>query len=1287
MIDALSTTGNLDDRPLGAWNFDRVTLEWLWKLISLSFPEYIMEMLTTLMKKCSGETFRTVSENGEETVPPPPFSSFTMEEMAVSRADANILSLTLLLRMLHKFLMLDEMFAIWHAHSPVAENVFSGSESLSQYIPAGTVLTLVNLDSFVPSLMRTMLAILQRVPASNLTSIHSARSFVEHSLIILFGLLQSSDHSVSILHSYSEFYKWIRTITLRVPSKEIRQASSRRILECFSLMLLRCRDSVEISSRKASRVYLFHFFFHSLMKATHPGYDGSLGGQFPQLIKTGLASPSTMQDFRTNKALLGPERYQNAEELYDLLAGILTLRSRPEILNAIRIGSFEDVCGTSELLESAKNFQFEWVLEEHLCYLFVEKLFTHRSKESFHSAEADGTLIGILRMLIVLGYSSMNCQVLLGKIRYTTTRSRSTDMMGLIAFLFFHCLFPQCLPQDPSNMSIVMGLCQTPNSRHLAYALLLNLAGSNKDNLSQLVDVLTTTFSPLPDVSFKAKKRRRRLWEYDPTSLVKAPGTSLGLVNQGATCYMNSFLQQLYHVKGFSNTLLSIDCDVSESDNAGVLFELQVLFGYLRYSQKSYCDTISFCKSFKDYDGEPVKLGEQKDVYEFATMLFDKLEMNLDCKALLGKFFGGKLVWQIISTESSYRSEREEPFFILTAEVKDKESLEDSLELYVAGEMLTGDNKIEDSTGKKVDALRRCAIRQLPDVLFIHLKRFEFDLETMNRRKLNDFMTFPEELNMLPYTEEGIRLTENRRTAQNDDSENQIDEIEQDAEPRTESIGESAAPAPEIKIPVMREASYYHYRLKGIVAHTGAIDSGHYYSFIREDTDNTWMEYNDSSVLCFDAESIPGECFGGPATKNSGAGLPQLKQYNAYILVYERRPEDISQSSPKKTRKDPLKPLSFDPLGEDELADAETEKIIVEVEKTRARSESMTNDCGEEISNSGKNLFGGYSLGISEQVMGAVWSENTSFLLDRTRFHVDYFLFHWKLLELPLIGDILEEITAREEVSKANEAGKLILEEFHLIQSLAPKNILSKVTISCLEVFVEIFSRARAQLCLPDFIEKLEDIVMRDVSGSSAEAILLLLSRDPNSFYPSMQSSQSPSHSLHSPSNSSHDLSALSSKASIETKVSSLLLTIFLDCPHTRTISLLTRLINWCIKILRPKHSPKYLEKVSSAVVNDGAKIEDSNDGVFRSQLEKTPVELHRENEEKWQNCEQYASCVVRLIGKLLLLVDYFQADDLFEYTGRILPFFVVIDIRIRSCFRSIDEVCVFGRGRKGCDD
>ncbi|CAM9745405.1 unnamed protein product, partial [Ectocarpus sp. 12 AP-2014] len=278
----------------------------------------------------------------------------------------------------------------------------------------------------------------------------------------------------------------------------------------------------------------------------------------------------------------------------------------------------------------------------------------------------------------------------------------------------------------------------------------------------------STPVVTLEDASGGAGVRSGEPWDYDPTSVLKESGQHVGLQNQGATCYMNSLLQQLYHVQDFSLQLLGLVPDrragggessypLQEEDE--VLLQLQVLFASLRISQRKFYDTKPFCAVFMDYDGQPLRHAEQKDVNEFCTHLLHKLEgSSKQAGSLIDKVFGGTLAYQVISRDCEHTSERTEPFIVLTAEVQDKESLEGSLQLLVAGEMLTGDNcYLCEKCGQRVTAQRRCAIKQLPSTLIVHLKRFEFDLGTMRRHKLNHRCSFPMELDMAPWTLENLQ--------------------------------------------------------------------------------------------------------------------------------------------------------------------------------------------------------------------------------------------------------------------------------------------------------------------------------------------------------------------------------------------------------------------------------------------------------------------------------------------------------------------------------------------------
>ena len=57
----------------------------------------------------------------------------------------------------------------------------------------------------------------------------------------------------------------------------------------------------------------------------------------------------------------------------------------------------------------------------------------------------------------------------------------------------------------------------------------------------------------------------------------------------------------------------------------------------------------------------------------------------------------------------------------------------------------------------------------------------------------------------------------------------------------------------------------YDYRLKGVVIHYGSADFGHYYSYIKENSEdsNKWIEFNDERIKEFDPRDIELECFGG----------------------------------------------------------------------------------------------------------------------------------------------------------------------------------------------------------------------------------------------------------------------------------------------------------------------------------------------------------------------------------------------------------------------------------------
>lgn len=709
--------------------------------------------------------------------------------------------------------------------------------------------------------------------------------------------------------------------------------------------------------------------------------------------------------------------------------------------------------------------------------------------------------------------------------------------------------------ESTSNAAVEIfgAYCQTDKSKTLAYSLICELCCDDQDNLSIFLDSiqrdglfsLNQADSCTPIVNNRPcemsqkidhPNKVRYMWDYNPSALVKSPGQCVGLVNQGATCYMNALLQQLFQVQRFSEGIMAIewddlrnflkeDCKGDEANAAAdVIFQLQVTFGYLKLSQKRYYDARSFCAAFRDYDGQPLRLSEQKDINEFASMLFDKLDCNKKSAEVLNGCFGGRLVYQIISMESAYRSEREEAFNIITVEMQNKDTLEEALELFVAGERLSDDNKIlDESENRKVEAVRRCTIRALPNTLIIHLKRFEFDLRTMERKKINDKLSFPFELNMFPYTEEGVMEREEQLRARADFSDSglhgtmsSINEEEligselsgtqypdgnkssitdtsilntgDDYVLRENEIVLNDMSSPQELIECNKDIDAaeggsknmrcsaeklkmgsYQYSLTGIVAHVGAIDSGHYYSFVKDRGTGIWREFNDRSVLPFSDQSIPRECFGGVDEEPSPAGLQtntttqKIREYNAYLLVYDRvkmlQPADLDNQNNGAS---PANASNMFSVSED-AGDALTSNLSG---FRKVRRHSVNSMDGR----------------ISKRVMQVVMKENAEFIKHRNMFDISYFRFIWSFLSCDAVDLLLcrDREAPREDVSL-----ELLSTKSH------SKDIsISKLVLWILSFCVDVLIHARAHQCVHVYFEKLEEIVIRDKSGVAAASIL-----------------------------------------------------------------------------------------------------------------------------------------------------------------------------------------------------
>eukprot|EP01033_Poteriospumella_lacustris_P004799 gene4799-3443_t len=847
------------------------------------------------MKSVIQEVARIIQVRSEENQQMP-----LLDDDCISGQNLYLTISTFVLRFIRRFLLVDPAFSVWNRLKS-----FETAKPHNAAVTSGLFLSLIEVPKLVENVTLLLALGIQGFHSSEV-SLFVVCSLCEAASALTLGVCAASDGGSAVLQSSQLLQFTLRKYCTLAESPQVRCCAARSVLKSFAEIYTRCVDSRTDPSQASLRVALLD----EIRRCT---IDIAVGN--------GAAVDGEI-------SLLNP----HMDALYNLLAAIEYSTAHPaSIAKDVDGGAVFDLARwRKEVVPEG-----EGDLENRYSYLphVIQRLTQHRTTESFHSTDSDETLLGMLRIVFAVAVAGKEPQSLL----------RQSYLLGeavvpLAPLIYQLCLFASPSSQDATVASV---LCQAPRSRQLAFAVVVALSEADRAHFYDLVSYLSegSQASTTP-------KKQRVLWDYDPSALLKRGGEYLGLKNQGGTCYMNSFLQQLFHIRSFREGVLQIAKYASDKEFENVLFQLQVMFGYLKLSQKKFFDTLPFCNAIIDYDGQPISLTEQKDINEFAGMLFDKLEKNTDCNELLKNTIRGTLVWKTKSLETPYRSEREESFYMVTLEVKDKKRIEDSLELSVAEELFNGENKIEDSVaGIKVEAIRRAAIRHLPPTLIVQLKRFEFDLETMNRKKLNDFMAFPTELDMFPYTEEGIF---------GDDTTGEEVMQDNDDEEEEETDGKKDKYVPFSK-PVRKPESHYQYVLTGIVAHVGAIDRGHYYSFIKDRVSENWYEFNDRLVLPFSPDSIPRECFGGADESVSGAtaasGPLKMRENNAYLLVYERK-EDLAKNT---------LPLSTSP--------------------------SMS--------------FRGSR--ISENVLRFIMAENAEFQLDRFRYDRSLFSFIWSLATAQLL--------------------------------------------------------------------------------------------------------------------------------------------------------------------------------------------------------------------------------------------------------------------------------------------
>ncbi|GAP89275.1 putative ubiquitin carboxyl-terminal hydrolase [Rosellinia necatrix] len=425
---------------------------------------------------------------------------------------------------------------------------------------------------------------------------------------------------------------------------------------------------------------------------------------------------------------------------------------------------------------------------------------------------------------------------------------RSTELPAFFPKrLFSKHLFP---PENEAGPLVPHAILHS-SSRHMLYEIIYTLAGSNQSQMVAVLQNLNLLTAHQVDDTGMDSYKYELPQAFDRTNAIRSICGYSGLRNLSNTCYLNSLFTQLFMNIGFRQFMLNARIDKPHAQQ--LLSETQILFANLQDSRRRFIDPQACIEQITTYEELPVDIHNQMDVDEFFNLLFDRWETQFIAdsdKKELRSVYGGQLVQQVKSKECEHISERIEPFSAIQCDIKGKSGLEESLQAYVDGEIMEGDNKYKCSTcDRHVDAVKRACLKDLPDNLIFHLKRFDFNLRLLQRSKINDYFPFPNEIDMQPYTVEHL----------SDPSRNSEPDI---------------------------------FELVGVLVHSGTAETGHYYSFIRERPTNCgtapWVEFNDDIVAPWDPSQMENACFGGQDHRQYDNGNIYEKVYSAYMLFYQR---------------------------------------------------------------------------------------------------------------------------------------------------------------------------------------------------------------------------------------------------------------------------------------------------------------------------------------------------------------------------------------------------------------
>ncbi|OHT11381.1 hypothetical protein TRFO_19188 [Tritrichomonas foetus] len=387
----------------------------------------------------------------------------------------------------------------------------------------------------------------------------------------------------------------------------------------------------------------------------------------------------------------------------------------------------------------------------------------------------------------------------------------------------------------------------------ILFPLLKRILDRHKSLFLPLVKSLTKINQSLPELQSSG-------------SFLSSEQHDKGINNLGCTCYLNSSLQQLFRIQPIRDAIFAYDPQKvgetsklnkinTDSIDEDWLCQLQLMFAHLKYSPLASIDANNFVKNWRMYGDEPIDPNEQQDAVEFITILLDRLDEILPGKPI-SKAIRGQIIHTTKQINGDYESIAHESFITFALEVKKKTCFGESFDVFLEPDIFDGTNQYRADEIGLIDASRSHAISKAPKFMIFQLKRFDFDLSTLKKKKINTQFKVEKIVDI-------SKVFENQQLVD----------------------------------PVL-------YELCGIIQHSGNADGGHYYSYIKEN--EQWKEINDSTVKLVDEEIVLSKATGGSESKRFYDPVSRMtkqstvmRSESAYILFYKLKKGNLYEKHNK----------------------------------------------------------------------------------------------------------------------------------------------------------------------------------------------------------------------------------------------------------------------------------------------------------------------------------------------------------------------------------------------------